>query len=475
MGEPDSAPNTWRAELLTPALLSAHGATLDDLVFEIDARNLKAARRTSLPALAFGTFPTLRVRAGDNSPTPILAVSPPTVPEASRMIPPGRNIPLGSFQVMRSRPQPAPGSTDWAEAVNVEVIRFRFTPARGHVYGPPQTAQPVTIDGGTFVPVSASRAFLNPNAGWAGADVLGVQTPPGTALDAPADTYDGAETARSGDGRSRGIVDDTCEARIEVSLRLPGTPDRTLTAWANVFVGPPDYAPDRRPFLSLADELNDRAADEAARTNNMSAEDRDAWVQDLFERIYEVSSLLNLDLWRNERAITLTGNQLGPAIPNDRTTEPTMAMGGRDRLRNPLFPQPAPGQNIRLPLTEHAQMRHRALSDLDALRAFVAQNPGRLATLVRQPFESAAGESPRGPRGIGITNMQMPPFMRNSNAGPLTLAAWQYELLMAWVRAIETPPPGPPVVPLVETRLAPRRMSDAAAARRAEVLARIAK
>jgi hypothetical protein len=46
MGEPDSALNTWRAELLTPALLSAHGATLDDLVFEMDTRNLKAARRT---------------------------------------------------------------------------------------------------------------------------------------------------------------------------------------------------------------------------------------------------------------------------------------------------------------------------------------------------------------------------------------------------------------------------------------------
>ena len=150
-------------------------------------------------------------------------------------------------------------------------------------------------------------------------------------------------------------------------------------------------------------------------------------------------------------------------------------MGGRDRLREPLFPQPAPGPNIRLPLTEHAQMRHRALSDLEALRDFVAQHPGRLATLVRKPFESAQGEAPATRQiPIGITNMQMPPFMRNSNAGPLTLAAWQYDLLMAWVRAIENPPPPPPFLPLGEAAEAPKPMSEAAAARRAEVLARIA-
>ncbi|HEY9404978.1 MAG TPA: hypothetical protein VIQ24_20165 [Pyrinomonadaceae bacterium] len=463
MGEPGSAPATWREELLTPTLLSAHGATLNDLVFQIDARNLKAARRTANPAVGFGTFPPLQVRASDNTQTPILAVSPPTGTAADRMIPPGRNIPLGSFQVMRSRQQPASGSVDWAEAVRVDVIRCRFTPARGLVYGPPQTAQPVTLDEGTFVPVSANRAFLNPNAGWAG-------FPIGRAIDAPPDTYDGAENRPA--RLSLGVVDDTCEARIEVNLRLPGPPNRTLTAAANVFVGPPDYAPDRRPFLSLADELNDRAADVAARTNNMSAEDRDTWVEDLFERIYETTSLLNLDRQRNNRAITLTGDQLRPAaIPNDRTTEPTKAMGGRDRLREPLFPQPAPGPNIRLPLTEHAQMRHRALSDLDALRGFVAQHPGRLATLVRKPFESAQGESPEG---IGITNMQMPPFMRNSNAGPLTLAAWQYDLLMAWVRSIENPPPPPPFLPLADAEPAPKPMSEAAAARRAEVLARIA-
>lgn len=459
VGESGSAPTTWREVPVTPALLTQQGATFNNLVFRIDAKNIKAARRTSNPELQYGTFPPLEVSGGNNSPTPILAKSPPGVAAARRLIPANRNIPLGSFQVMKSRPQPAPGSTPWAEIANVEVIRFRFTPARGHTYGPPQSAQPQPTAAGTFRPVEAGRAFLNQNAGWAG---FPAQNNP---FDPPTDTFDGADV---GNNLSLGVVDDTCEARLEISLHLPAPVNRTLTAAANVFVGPPDFAPDRRPFLSLADELNDRASDGVSRTAAMSPADRDIWVQDLFERIYESVSLFNLDLWRRARAVTLTGNGLAPAIPNDKTREPTRAMGGRDRLRNRLSPVQAESENVRLPLTEHARMRHRALSDLQVLRAFIVQNPGRLATLIRRSFEVAEGET------ASSTTMQMPPFMRNSNALPLTLAGWQYDLLMAWVGAIEVTPVPPSAMALVEAQLpAAAPMSDAAIARRAEVLSRI--
>jgi hypothetical protein len=139
-------------------------------------------------------------------------------------------------------------------------------------------------------------------------------------------------------------------------------------------------------------------------------------------------------------------------------------------LRNRLFPLPAESQNIRLPLTEHARMRHRVLADLENLRDFIAQNPGRLATLVRRAFEAESGESPEG---IGNTTMRMPPFMRNSNAGPLTLAVWQYDLLIAWAREIETPSAPPSPVAVVAPP-APRPLSDAAIQRRAEVMERLA-
>jgi hypothetical protein len=463
VGEPGSASATWREVPVTPTLLTQNGVTLNNLIFRIDAMNLKAARRASNAELRFGTFPPLEVRADNNSSTPILAVSPPGVAAARRMIPAGRSIPLGSFQVMKSRPQPAPGSTAWTAIVNVEVIRFRFTPARGHVYGPPQATQLQPTSAGTFRPVEASRAFLNQNAGWAGFDA---ESNP---FDPPRDTYDGADVNRNAPNPSFGVVDDTCEARIEVSLQLSGPVNRTLTVAANVFVGPPDFAPDRRPFLSLADELNDRVSEGVLRTAAMSSADRDAWAQDLFERIYETVSLFNLDLWRGARAITLTGNQLAPPIPNDNTVDSTSAMGGQDRLRNGLFPLQAESQNVRLPLTEHARMRHRVLSDLQELRDFITQNHGRLAKLIRPSFEVATGESSEG------TTMQMPPFMRNSNALPLTLAPWQYELLMVWVSAIEAAPVLPVAMPLAEAQPpAAAPMSDAAIARRAEVLSRIA-
>jgi hypothetical protein len=463
VGEPGSALATWTEVPVTPDLLAKYGITLSSLVITVDAKNFKVSRRMQNPDLQYGTFPPVEIRGDSHAPVRLLAVSPPGIPAARRLIPANTNIPLGSVQVLKSRPQPAPDpNNEWTRlvdgipAVSVEVIRFRFTPGRGEFYGPPNAAQPQPLRADVaFAPVEPSRAFLNPNAGWEGfnADVA-------STLDAPADTYDGADVGRE---RSLGVVDDTCELRIEISLPMPAPVNQVLTASASVFVAPPDFAPDRRPFLSLADELNDRAADGASRTKSMSDNDRDAWVEDLFQRIYETLSLLNLDLWRRGKAITLRGSRLtATAIPSDRTSEPSKAMGGRDALRNQSFPFPGVDQDIKLPLTDYAHMRHRALSDLDFLRNFVSQNPGRLATLVRRSFEAERGEVSDG---IGTTTMRMPPFMRNSNAGPLTLAAWQYDLLMAWVNEVENTPR----VPLATTG----QLSEAATRRRTQVLTRI--
>jgi hypothetical protein len=466
VGESGSDPSTWKEVPVTPDLLTKNLVTPNSLVITIDAKNLKVFRRTANAELRYGTFPPIETRGDNHAPVQILAGSPPGVAAARRMIPANQSIPLGSFQVMKSRPQPAPDPNfEWTRledgipVVNVEVVRFRFTPARGHFYGPPTAAQPHPAEGGVpFVPVESTRAFLNANAGWAGFNAQS------TAPDAPSDTYDGSDV---GQNRSLGVIDDTCEVRIDISLSLPAPINRVLTASANVFVGPPDFAPDRRPFLSLADEINDRAGDSAARTALMPATDRDAWVEDLFERIYETLSLFNLDLWRREKAITLTGNRLAPLIPTDKTLAPTRAMGGRDALRNPSFALPAVSQNIKLPLTDHARTRHHQLADLQFLRDFVSQNRGRLAALVRRPFEAESGEESGGG---GTTSMRMPPFMRSSNAGPLTLAAWQYDLLMAWVNAIETQPAALALVAPVA-----KPLSDAAAERRGQVLAHLAR
>ena len=114
---------------LTPALLQANGLALAALQMKVTAQNLKAARRTGNRQLAFGTFPPLSISASNHSRIAILGTSPTTAP--TPMIPAGRSIPLGSVQFVRSIPQPA--NEPWSAFVNVETIRFRYTPGTGAV------------------------------------------------------------------------------------------------------------------------------------------------------------------------------------------------------------------------------------------------------------------------------------------------------------------------------------------------------
>ena len=461
VGDAGSAPTTWRDVPLTPALLQANGLALAALQLSVTARNLKAARRAGNPQLAFGTFPPLTVSANDNSRIPVLGVSPPTAP--TPMIPHGRSIPLGSVQFLRSTPQPS--SEPWSSAVNVETLRFRYTPGTGLFYGPPEAAHAAPQNGRPAPAVRPENAFLNVNAGWRGTST--------SQLVEPGDTYDVINQSQSPDptlpspgfGPSLGVVDDTCEVHFEVSLR-GGPALRTVTAKAVAFVGPPDFAPDRRPFLSTADELNDRGADAAARNAALDDANLDRWVADLFQRIYETVSLFNVDAYRLDRAANLPPEKLKPVdIDGGAREDPTQAMGGRDALRNALYKVAAPTTDDPLPLSEHARMRHRAMSDLQNLIEVVSLDANRIKTVVRPPFEVESFEDGNS------TSMRMPPFMRQSNALPLTLARWQYDLLLRWVERTAADLAAGRLEAVGRPRA--RVLSPEAAARRASVLARI--
>jgi hypothetical protein len=248
----------------------------------------------------------------------------------------------------------------------LEVIRIRFTPAAGLFYGPPAAARPTSES-----PVPAVRgdlAFLNDLAGWFGQ--------PGAANPSvePGDTFD--ETG-PGSGISLGVVDDTCEARISVTLQMPGIPRRSLTASANVFVGPPDFGPDRRPFLSLADELNDRTAGASTRSANLDSAEVEAWVQDLFERVQETVSLMNVDFWRRARGINpLSANQLlAHPLSADGAHPAEQAMGSRGQAARPA-------RENRTCHPERAVAGHRT-------GARAASQPGR--------YQRAEGSRRRGP------------------------------------------------------------------------------
>jgi hypothetical protein len=438
----DGGPADWVPRPVTIALLAANGATTASLTFTIDAMNRKAERRgprgagQSPSLLRFGTFPPVRVRGNSHTAVQLLGTSP---PEATRpMIPRGRNVPLGRLQVLRPVPQPA--SPRWPDGVRIDVVRVRFTPARGRFYGPPAAAQVVA---GALAPaVPADRAFLDPQAGWFNA--------PTSNRAVPADTVD--VTAND---LSLGVVDDTCDARLVAELALAAGQMRCR---ANISAGPPQYAPDRRPFLSLADEINDREHDRR-RDQSLSDEELARWIEDLFERVFETVLAMDVDWWRASAARTLAPDERRPSpIPGDGVPQRERAMGGLDRLRDADIAIPPPSPNQPQPLSQRARDRHRNLSDLKQLVALVRAHPERIEQLVRPTFASPQ-------RDQNGQSMRMPPFMRNSNAQALSLARWQYDLLLRWVAGVTAP--GADI--LAEGDVAP--LSTEAEDRRRQILA----
>ncbi|MDE5465782.1 hypothetical protein [Bradyrhizobium sp. CSS354] len=466
LGESGSAPATWTEAPLTTALLAADGLSLASLRVAVTARNLKAARRTGDPAHAFGNWQAVMLLGNDFTARMVEGRCPPSV--TVPMIPTNRNIPLGTVQMLRSTPQLA--GQPWSGSVRTDTIRFRYTPGRGQFYGPPEAASAQPTLGRPAPAVPSANAFLDPAAGWRGASTGN--------LVQPGDTYDLINQNGDTDGPSLGVVDDTCEVHFDVTLQISG--ERALKTRAIAFVAPPDFAPDRRPFLSVADEINDRDGTAAARNAGLTGAALAGWVEDLFERIYETVSLFNVDDYRSRRAAVRPPPDFVPAslpeaklqaidIDQGVRSAPDRAMGGRDALRSQVYRLPAATNDDPLPLSQHARMRHRALADIQNLVALVAQDAlagrNRVAEIVRAPFEVESFEN------AIASSMRMPPFMRQSNALPLTLAAWQYELLMRWVDETRALTIAGLTAALPER--AARTLSTSARSRRRAVLARI--
>ncbi len=422
-GADGSSPDSWVDQPLSAKLLSDNGFQLADVVLSVSAANRKAARRAGNAALVFGTNTPMRIAGNDHGKRFIEGRSPPST---RPMIPESRNIPLGYVQVLR--PSGNAEGHPWFGDVDLETLRFRLWPAAGEFYGPPQAAEAKPELGRNQPAVDKANAFLDDQAGWYGASTLSIVAPP--------DTYDSIDSNTGSTGPSLGVVDDTCEVHFEVQLVGQAGED-VRPGRAVAFVAPPDFAPDRRPFLSVADEFNDRSGDWVERNDALDGDELDDWVEDFFERIYETVSLFNLDDFAGRRAIRIPAVQLRPddLDKGDRPT-PELALGGRDRLRNPLYSLPGSTPQLPLPLTKHARMRHRDLADLQGLEKLVGSMPDRILELVRPPFFVGPEET------RGASSMQMPPFMRQSNAQPLTVVGWQYELLKKWIAYTQTKPKG---------------------------------
>jgi hypothetical protein len=418
--------------------LKAHRGSLESIQYTVTASNRKAARRTGDSACAFSA--SIQVPGNDHSPQPMLGSSSGEIP----LVMPTKPIHLGQFQVIRPKPVKSMG-------VDLGVLRVRFTPASGMVYGPSSdtgVALSAALsardpDHGTTGPehvvVLPENRILNPAASWTHYSMNDREDNP-----EPADTYDGA-----GDGskrnRSLGVVDDTCDVVIHAFLKIGG---KSWEATGRAFVAPPDYAPDRRPFCSLAEELVDR--DPPAQKSAEGLPEAMDRLGDLFQRVYETASLANIDMTRRS---------MMPATSRGTVNFPGMAsvtlgesMTHKDRLFDKTEDLTSPpSSHERLPLTSVAAQVHAPLADTDDLALFLRDNREKVLKLIRPAFahfkdlEAAVstGQKPnprqRDPRILRDIefDMRMPPYMRDSDATPLSLNRRQYEFLMEIVDRLQ--------------------------------------
>ena len=262
---------------LTLKWLQQNKVDASSIQYTVTAANRKAARRTGAAACAFSA--TVTIAGDDHTPRPLLASS----AGDDSLVSPDKPVSFGRFQVLKPTPVVAMG-------VDLSVLRVRFTPAPGRVYGPPSAGkEPDPDTQRKYEIVPEHNQILNKQASW-------LQYSSNDRRDSPepSDTYDGADdTSRR--NRSFGVVDDTCDVVLQASVRVGR---RTWNAVARVFAAPPDFAPDRRPFCSLAEELTDRDPP-AAGGPAEHMQDAVERLGDLFQRVYETASLANVDMMRN--------------------------------------------------------------------------------------------------------------------------------------------------------------------------------
>jgi hypothetical protein len=414
---------------LTTAMLQDAGGSLAGVAFTVTAANRKAARRTGNETCAFSA--RIQVAGDDHDPHPLLASS---IGDANTppLVSPDRPIPLGTFRVIR------PVATI-ALGVDLSVLRVRFTPATGQVYGPPAAvdATEPEFPNRQYELVSAANRILNQDSPWFQYTYTG-NTPFNNPE--PSDTYDGADDSRR-NNLSFGVVDDTCDVLLEAAVVAAGA---RFQASARVFVGPPDFAPDRRPFFSLADELIDR--DPPAVDPPETTVDKLDRLADLFQRVFETVSLANIDAMR-DRSIG-GGQDGGTATDRPRTNDDSMTP--RDTLYyRPDQPDIGPSTiEDRLPFARTGVDHHAPLAQAESLALFLHDNADLVRVLIRPPYGAfkdlaatvRAGDAPnpdrRDPRVTRDTlyDMRMPPYMRDETGSPLSLTRRQYAFLMSMVK-----------------------------------------
>lgn len=432
-------------------LLDELHLTLRHIAVEVHAANLKAARRTDDPACGFQA----RVAFGgdDHAARPLMASSPHTSGQAP-LVRPDQPVPLGRVQWLRPTRERDAAHPE----ADLSVLRLRFTPAAGRVYGPPRAVQgpdrltvtgPVDvlqlaygIEGRVHTIVPPAQRILGDDTPWSTYRmVTGLYEDP-----QPQDGYDGSD---DGNWQSWGVVDDSCDALITVAVAWRG---QRYQASARAFVGPPAFAPDRRPFYSVSDDLADRDQP-LMRVTPENFDEVKAEVVALFRRVFETAASLNLDQARTE---ALQDNQaLGappapPAMTLPQTGGASMTEADApyvDRTPDLTLSQP-PGDYMisvrgdRLSYSQAVPFVHSQLMEEAVLIDFLRRRHAHVRQLLRPAFglitewhdqplppPDPRFRDPRVPRDL-MHDMRMPPYMRDAYYVPLSLTRRQYHMMI---------------------------------------------
>jgi hypothetical protein len=212
---------------------------------------------------------------------------------------------------------------------------------------------------------------------------------------------------------SLGMVDDLGDGVITCTLAGVGT------AKARIVVGPPHFSPDRRPPVSIADDLLDkedragpRNAAWASGANLLSAK---LEVQDLLDRAFETAGASNLDAWADQRreenasAAVYRGD---PEVPKDPDA--------------PIWRNTALETVTDLPLFEHGTWQHRRNSAGEFFEQIVRDTPDLIERWIRDQDD---------PLSV-YYDKKMPALMRGSDRRPLHLTRRQMEAFRRWFEAI---------------------------------------
>jgi Ferritin-like len=442
---------------LNLSLLNRFNLSPGDVRYEIVIANRKAERRTGDAACSFVARAV--VPGSDCRPHELLAFSPHTSGQEP-LVYPERPIQLGTFQVIRPVEKTVASMPEVA-APDCSILRVRFTPPKGLVYGPPDAGygpapevapglyeDAATQFGRIHEIVRPEHRILNGTTIWSRYIMMNgaFRDPP------PQDGYDGAAV---GDFRSWGCVDDTSDGIIEARLAIGG---RRYRAVARVITGPPDFAPDRRPVYSVADDIADRELP-PVEVCEATYQETKVEVLDFFHRAFETASLFNLDACR-ARALQENRIRLALHVGPSGKDEPKAdgkSMTAQDKpyidklatlapQRPSRFTEGTP--NDELPYTNVVTSAHAPLKEELILLDFLRLRADHVKRVVRPPFarvcelpmNPAADSNPRfrDPRVFRdqLHDMRMPPYMRDANLQPLSLSWRQHRELVEFTELL---------------------------------------